>query len=1254
MKWINSTDLNHWADTRDCQDMLPELIKRLLISNYTKINKMRFPSGDSIYLSGWDGILECEENILSIASGVSLWEFGASKNTKQKAEDDYKKRKLNTLSYDSHDCTFVFVTPRVWDQSETWRNEKKENTFWKDIVVITAIELEDWIFKNPSVGIWLAERIKKSHSTGVSTIETFWKKWANGNNITLRPNILLGGRDREIEYLLSQTEMPSISIIQSMSQDESLAFIVACIINESNPYNLSRSIIVDKEETLIQIIEAYSNLIIIAVVENKNHTYAINNGHTIFYVSDVSESNYSENAIMLTQLDREKFIESLLESGLDREYSNQISRETARNITILRRRLELDFTCPEWTKPKNIRDLIPAILVGQWSDSFKADQDTLSLLSNEPYESYIRKLQRWVNSSDSPIINIDGNWRIISPYESFSFALKHLTRTDFSLYKEAIIRALDDIDPDAIAKSQSFTLELWENKQKYSNCIKEGLAQSAILISILGESHNIDSTNTGNIWIDNMISDILHKSNYEWWLSFKVIIPNIAEASPKSFISFIQDDLLKDKSIIKSIFMEKKNKDRLFGSNADYIEILLALESLAWQKKYLYSVSMILAELSTIENNDNIVNKPFDSLIRIYKVWYPQTFANLQERKQVLSLVSEKFPQQGFKLYVSFLNNIGHDSTSPTHSMRWRAFGQYKKIEVNSSDVIEAVNSIVEQLIESSCLSVDEIISMIRVSSLKSLGEYNRHLILNYLEKNSSVYNNNLKISYKLRDMIYHHKSYPDAKWSLSENEISRYETLLKTIKPKDIEHKHLWMFREHFLKTSDINRFDTDYAKRREITTNKRIKALDEILRYGGIDEVCIFINKAHAPDTIGEPLANLCTEEDIRNILLVAKDDKIPVSFLRSFLNYYVDIIGAKSFIGIIDSFKKEHIDFIHLPLSLLGANIEVWGYIENLSQEVQKKYWEKIIIVGWQDKSEDDIKRLIKKLNQVDRYNDSLDIIHILINKNISISQLAIDTLMLIIRNPIVNITYNVSYQITEIIEYLDKQEGLNDEHIIQIEFYFYTLLNNNSLVSDLKIIKALLSDPRFMIEIIKLTFAYTKEGADNTDINTKNPYNSEISFLGFSILDNLKGTPYVNVDNTIDEDSLNIYIRNLRSLAIQFNLLKHVDRIIGELLANYPETESYPSTIICKIIEKINSKELNRGFSIRMFNKMGITVRPALSGGFIERLESEKYKSYANTIRFSYPIVAEIFDDLSEQYEAMARRDDRITKIESMRY
>ena len=109
MNWILASNLDFWASSRDCQEHLPLVIRRLIKATSTEISNIAFPAGDSIVYSGWDGILEVITGNEYMPKGLSVWELGANENIKKKANGDYQKRKENSLGIDSKEATFILL-----------------------------------------------------------------------------------------------------------------------------------------------------------------------------------------------------------------------------------------------------------------------------------------------------------------------------------------------------------------------------------------------------------------------------------------------------------------------------------------------------------------------------------------------------------------------------------------------------------------------------------------------------------------------------------------------------------------------------------------------------------------------------------------------------------------------------------------------------------------------------------------------------------------------------------------------------------------------------------------------------------------------------------------------------------------------------------------------------------------------------------------------------------------------------------------
>ena len=1254
MKWINSTDIKQWADRRDAQSVLPELVTRLIRATTSNITQIRFPSGDAVHLTGWDVILESSEDIYNIESGLSLWECGTNANTKNKANEDYDKRTKDSLGFEKRSATFVFVTPRIWDGAGKWAQEKNSTHVWKKIVVLTAVELEDWLSFCPAVALWFTEHLHRQPFNKVRTIDTFWNKWATGPEINLTPDILLGGRETEQEKIYQILQQPSVSIIQSMSQEESLAFAVACMLRHPQATDLKdKCLIVEDEDILERLIEEYDNLIFIANVGNKNHIYATQKGHRIIYVTSIAEVPKVNELISLPEIDREKFIAALKASGIQGEYADQLSKETVRNITILRRRLKFDFTCPEWAKPENIRELIPAILIGRWHDRSEGDKEVIAKLAGEPYDKYSVKLQRWLNSNDSPLVTVDGAWRIISPYDVFLYACNYISATDFCNYADALNQIAADNDPDAAEKLVSTSFRFRENKQSYSGWLKEGIFQSAILISLISENTTLQTPTHGKVWIDSLIRNILDHSTIEWWYSNKRVLHLIAEAAPRCYVDYIKNDLAKNDSIVRRLFVPKSDTIDIFGSGENYTEILRSLTMLSWEPDLLLLVSRIIMELSSIENNLNTTDKPINSLQMTYTVWYPQTYAILEQRLEILTSLSKKYSKQTFKLCKALVDRFDRSTSCSTYPMRWRRFGQ-ERPKATPNDLITAINHICRLMTDICDLSDEQVCEMLDIADQISIGEANRILLFNHIREKKAHFVGSYAITNQIRHTIYRHKLYSDTQWALSPKEISEWECLLQDIEAKDPIQKYRWIFKDHYLESLEIDRKNYDFPQIYREELKIRSNALREIYDIHGIAGIYEFVQLVECPLIVGETYAHICRQNDFREIANIVKSASDSLcQFTKGFFCGYANRFGSQKFIDKIKSLEFcDFEDGIREALTSIPASKTVWQYVESLPEDTKSYYW-KHVPTGLGETSEANI-FLINKLNGIHRFDRSIHIIYHSLKSQSIPSQFIVDTILGIVSYPPAR-GIGYQYELAKIIIALDKRTDVDMEKLFFLEFIFYNLLKHYGHSSDIRLIDELMSHPRSLMDI--LNFMYLSSDPVEREIELKKVKQNEEQIyarLAFDLLWDLRRTPCVDQACTIDEDNLKKYIQELRELGEKAHKMGPIDTTIGELLANYPEIEEYPPKAICEIIEDLNNPNVNSGFRTRTFNKRGVTVRPAGEGGNLEKMESMKYKRYADKVRFSYPVIAGIFDNLSAEYQEMSIKEDKRTKIEKMEF
>jgi hypothetical protein len=161
MPRITATDLQTWAQTRsrDCQERLPELVRRLVRASCPKTARVDFPAGDSVLIGGWDGLVDTPEAGINVSADVSGWEIGTGTDIGGKADGDYGKRTRDPGELAPAKSTFVFVTPRRWRNKRNWERDRKAEGVWRDVRALDAEDLEQWVEQSPAVELWLGRHL---------------------------------------------------------------------------------------------------------------------------------------------------------------------------------------------------------------------------------------------------------------------------------------------------------------------------------------------------------------------------------------------------------------------------------------------------------------------------------------------------------------------------------------------------------------------------------------------------------------------------------------------------------------------------------------------------------------------------------------------------------------------------------------------------------------------------------------------------------------------------------------------------------------------------------------------------------------------------------------------------------------------------------------------------------------------------------------------------------------------------------------
>ncbi|HMS10002.1 MAG TPA: hypothetical protein PKE66_10995 [Pyrinomonadaceae bacterium] len=153
---IDASDLNAWSNRNDSSTFLPQLLRTLILGTVKNVISVSFRAGEGVAIGGWDGRLDVENGDAFVPTGKSVWELGTGKDVKGKADDDYEKRKSDTLDFVPAETKYVFVTTRRWGGKEEWIRSRQAEGFWKEVRAYDADDLATWLETVPHVHVWLS------------------------------------------------------------------------------------------------------------------------------------------------------------------------------------------------------------------------------------------------------------------------------------------------------------------------------------------------------------------------------------------------------------------------------------------------------------------------------------------------------------------------------------------------------------------------------------------------------------------------------------------------------------------------------------------------------------------------------------------------------------------------------------------------------------------------------------------------------------------------------------------------------------------------------------------------------------------------------------------------------------------------------------------------------------------------------------------------------------------------------------------
>lgn len=1254
-------DLSRYADTRDSQGVIPELVYHLVLQSVPDATACRIPYGDAVNQPGLDGLVESENGYFEfVPEGSSCWEIGTGGDPQGKASDDFLKRTNKLSPTERADSSFIFVTPRSsgsngWGEPEqtAWIKRRKSRG-WKRIRIIDGVKLADWLREFPALGHWMAK--KTGITSGLGGIITPLEHWdlilsqGEKGDPPLPPALFTISRGVACDALEAVFNGdPQRLFLFAESEQDVDDFIAAYLSTLEEPKAggfANRCLFIGDEDAWRSVSELRQSHILVANprlgldAERQNlQTVATKKGHTVIIPLCGAWSGDNPEIIKLRSPSQSQIEGVLKEADFPDIRARELGGIGGGRISALRRHLLGLGTLPPYATWDTARQMAQAGLAGQWDGKSPGDLAAMEELLGKDYGEWIETLRADALRSDSPLIQTDEKWRFVARGEAWSALGNRITDDDLDRFEATAISVLGERDPKFdLPKEERFAASVHGKELGYSQLLRKGLAETLALVGSRPQALSSCSQGKAETTSILVVQSLLNEASWERWASLDSHLRLLAEAAPDEFLDAVESVLIELSDTPFHEIFAQEGSGGIGGWN--YMSGLLwALEGLAWNPDYLSRISVILADIASIDPGGNWSNRPANSLADIFLPWHVQTTALFEKRRSAVEAVLREQPEVGWKLLLALLPH-NHSLTSGCHRPTWREYiPRDWKDGVLRSEYWEQITAFTELAIALAKQDTGKLGELI--DRLADLPRSAHDSLLAHLASAGVVSLpeiERLPLWEKLEKLTRHHRRFSDADWALPEDGVKTIEETAQALAPNAPELKYHYLF-----SGRDFDLYDEkgSYDEQRKRFDEARQAVVKTILGAGELASVLTFADSVSAPYEVGRAVGVIASQ-DFENEILPFHLTTESETFRRVVAGFvwarywqlgwpWIDGVLARNWTA------EQKAAF----LVLLPFEEEVWQRVSTqLGKEKEGLYWQEVNVIPYGPDRE--LTVAIEKLLQYGRPEAAvLCVAQTKDDKNRFDQALATRALLSVLDSPS-EIQLLDNYTTVELITQLQKSSAADQDALFRIEWNFLPWLDQFSSGSPITLEKRLASDPAFFAETVGLVFRSKNSETEETEPNEEK---QNLARNAYKLLTEWKRCPGIQDDGSFDIDAFSAWISEVRRITEETGHTEVAQIQIGHVLTRAPADpnglwihESVASTLNYR-----DTVEMRSGFTTELFNQRGVhgftsgreeSELAKRNRDKAEALDSKGYTRFATAMR-----------EFAEQYERQAEREEK---------
>ncbi|HEV2746621.1 MAG TPA: HigA family addiction module antitoxin [Allosphingosinicella sp.] len=1234
---------------------LSVFLRTLLNSTGVDLTKVDFPGNDDSERAGWDGEVIAGRATPWIPEGHSGWEFGVTEDVKGKADGDFAKSTSAIPDPQRKEMTFVFVTPRSWAGKAAWVKTHQAKKLWKDVRAYDSSDLEQWLEQSLAGQAWFANETGQE-AQGAISLDEAAKIWGADCSPQLAPALFADAistyRSTLKRTLAADTYQPVI--IAADSKDEALGFLSTAFASDDPDLRAYRDRIIIFRETgaLTKLASQVTNFIPVILSREVEKEFAPFRLAMPSFIVYPRNATTSDPDITLETLNWETFNKVLEAMGLEKDRIDQLSRESGRSLTVLRRRLSQlpAIRTPDWASDHAMAShLIPFVFAGAWKAENKTDRAMLEILAGDvAFDELERRLAALLPLDSTPVWSTGAFRGVVSKIDVLFAIQNTITAADLQRFFDVASLVLAEEDPALeLPEKDQWAAGIYGKTREISGALREGLAETLVLLSVYGPTLfktrlSFDAAAHSNRLVKELLTPLTKKT-----LESQIDnLPLYSEAAPETFLSIIEADLKGNASVAMDLM--RPASDLPFGSSPR-TGLLWALENLAWSNELFLRTVLVLGRLAERAIDDNLVNKPAGSLSSIFRAWMPQTSATLEHRKAALKKLAEKHPEVAWPIAVeqfSVHSGIGHYS----HKPRWRPDGHGLGNPITAGERNDFALFAFRLALTWPAHTLRTISDL--VSNLGGIDEKLHKDVWNAVDTwiGTASEDDKAALRERIRTSTFTRRAIKQRSGAQAERSVRRAKQIYDRLAPADPILRHGWLFRQAWVDESadELAQEGFDFRKRDARIAELRTQAVREVFSAGGVQSVLELAERGQAAHNVGWFLATVVSDKkQLAAVLIeVAKRGELSET-CAAILSGALLKAGEEddSVLRLVAAAMPA--EKVSALLTLAPFGKETWALVDELGDNVAGCYWNDVT-PRW-NRDNDDLLTAVRRLMTARRPRAAFEFAHMDL-KGLPPRQLYELLVAVLTNSGEPPKTYLLDqYHLREAFKLLNASGQMTTDEMAGLEFQFIDIFTHGDDVKPANLARSMAKQPELFVQAVAFIFKRDDGGIDPPELRLDDDeLRANRASHSYKLLEAIELLPGQE-NGALDAGRLVAWIEQARTSFKALARQDIGDQMIGKILSKAPPAEDgvWPCLPVRNALEEVITDHIEQGLHVALRNARGVHWRG--EGGSQEREIAAKYRAWADAMEYTHPKVAAIHRRLEKSYLREAEWEDNDAKI-----